>query len=831
MSWNLVAAVNCSTAIGCNDLSGIDYWNGYLYVACVNINTSSPYNNTKTGIAVFNSSNLSLVAYHELGPYFLTLGGAQAECSGVGVDHVNGIIYASSYGYSGLIRKFSSADFSFIGYITTNPEFGTSPANIALQDIKYYNGFLYASYSTFGGAGAPTTTGGVIRMDTSGASQTNAIGPITGTTGFEVEGLFVGSGGLHVLTQITNSPSAGYWAGLVYTFTISTTLTLNADTTTPTTGQTVNLTATLDTNGGALLSGQTVAITIYNASGTLVDSASGATNSNGQFTTSYTFTTAGVYNCYSGYTGVSPYTSANATMLQITTETTIVVAGVTATASISANIPTVTALTTSPTAVTLTADTSAPSTAQQVHFTATLTAADGTKSPLQGQSIVISYYDSSNNLLGSSTGNTDGNGHFPSTYTFSTAGQYTCYAAFTASAPYTASVSAGTVVISSAPPATVSKVGSFNTSSGAASNTISGLGFTPTALIMWAGSQSAVGWTANTALCDISFSIGFSANNNGAMEYGSVYNSGEEYVTTTSAEKRGHAASALYLSDYGGTPQLTASSVTFSSSNGGQFVVNWTTHAAAYTVYWLALGGTTGSAVKQWQAQAATGVQSVTLSGTTFKPDIVIHAGIEYATAPPSNTTDQRLWLGAMDSTGNQWAEYMYSANGAATTVEASIQLADHCLVGLNGGTGVGTKYYIMTTVSAGANWVSIYNADSYFSGGQTVEISNSTGTVHEAKIVSGASGNMLMFTTTLANGYNSGDAWVAPLQNNTTAQKSATFSSMNSNGFSVNWDVQTDPGLYYIFSLCLQGGSYTVGTKAKTSQTTAGTDTVVTTS
>ena len=278
-----------------------------------------------------------------------------------------------------------------------------------------------------------------------------------------------------------------------------------------------------------------------------------------------------------------------------------------------------------------------------------------------------------------------------------------------------------------------SKVGSFNTSSGAASNTITNLGFTPVALIMWVGGQSTTGWgTAGT------FATGFSANNNGTMQYGT---SGINDVSGASPSYASYsAASALQAKVSGPIAVLSASGVAFSS---GQFVVSWTTHTGAYTVYYLALGGTdiAGAGVVSWTTPTAAAPASKSVTGLGFQPTCVMHVSAPYTSPYPS------YWLGAMDSTGNQWAEVVYGDNtGGLHTGRA--QITDHCLVNASG------------TPSAAIN-------------------------------------------------------------------RSATYTSMDSGGFTVSFDLQTNATSQTVYSLCLAGCGVQVGHKAKTGQTAAVTDTV----
>ncbi len=233
-----------------------------------------------------------------------------------------------------------------------------------------------------------------------------------------------------------------------------------------------------------------------------------------------------------------------------------------------------------------------------------------------------------------------------------------------------------------------SKVGHWNNKTNGTTDTIAGLGFTPVALILWAGNQSATGWQSISSAINVMFGIGFSAANGAGptMQYGSSCSASEAHINSTRPKYLYQAAYPLILYNYAGTLLLQISSVAFNSDG---FVATYsTTPSTAYTIYYLALGGTdiTGAAVKGWQSITSATNQAVTLDGTSFKPTAVLHISNFTTTVPPYGIANSigTSFLGAMDSAGNQWsveADSLYHVGiGTPSIYSCRTQVTNACI-------------------------------------------------------------------------------------------------------------------------------------------------------
>lgn len=304
------------------------------------------------------------------------------------------------------------------------------------------------------------------------------------------------------------------------------------------------------------------------------------------------------------------------------------------------------------------------------------------------------------------------------------------------------------------------KTGHWNNTTSGTSDTISGLGFTPVALILWGTNQGTTGWQALQTHNVVAFGMGFAAANGSGptMQYGATCNAQQDHSSSLPSQAklqdRHQAAYPYILYDHQDNLLLQISSVAFSSLNSGQFVATYsTTPGTAYTIYYLAIGGSdiTGAGVTGWKKSS--GNQGVTLAGTSFKPNVVLHLSDCYTSAPPAKDTSYGMFmLGAMSAT-SQWAIHNTGSYEALATNSQSsrTQVTNACILNV-------------------------------------ATMSSPTG------------GN--------------------------TITDVASFVSMDSGGFTVDWT--TDSGNdYYYYSLALAGTNIKVGAWAKTGQTSAITDTV----
>lgn len=190
------------------------------------------------------------------------------------------------------------------------------------------------------------------------------------------------------------------------------------------------------------------------------------------------------------------------------------------------------------------------------------------------------------------------------------------------------------------------KVGSFAKSTGGApvSQAVTGVGFTPRALILWTGNNTSSDSFGASAY------LGFGMST--ASESYAIATAIQDNVTPTNTG-RNQAAKALTMCSYDGSTVLYECDLSSFDSDG--FTLNWTTNDGnAVIVHYMALGGPnfTDAKIVTWTCPTSTGNKAVT--GAGFQPDCVFHFGIMTSGAFPTTTTNAKFNLGVM-TTSAQW--------------------------------------------------------------------------------------------------------------------------------------------------------------------------------
>lgn len=228
------------------------------------------------------------------------------------------------------------------------------------------------------------------------------------------------------------------------------------------------------------------------------------------------------------------------------------------------------------------------------------------------------------------------------------------------------------------------------TGTGSATQTVSGLGFTPKAIIMWAMGRTATGWGA---AADLKETHGIS---DGTTHY-CVSLGAEDNSATTDANRRTRSKVCSFMA-FGGTVEKEAT-IAFAS---GQFTLTWTTNDTnAYLIHYLVIGGTdVSSKVMEFTAPASAGDGAST--GVGFQPTFGFFLANNSAADDASANSSGGVGYGAVDQSGNQW---MYSertrSNNAAQT-SWRYQRTDSCLAWLGN-----------ASESQRASWVS-WDADGF---------------------------------------------------------------------------------------------------------------------
>ena len=216
-------------------------------------------------------------------------------------------------------------------------------------------------------------------------------------------------------------------------------------------------------------------------------------------------------------------------------------------------------------------------------------------------------------------------------------------------------------------------VGSFQAPTTTGSQTITGCGFTPSVVIFWGyGSSTEWSWISN-----IDYSIGVTTD---ASHNYSIGGAGQNGVTT-SVESRRSDTEAFSL-NWEGTIYDAFYLDNFTSDG---FTIGWATvNPYGHYINYLAIGGTdiTNATIKDWVTNTGTGNQAVT--GVGFRPDCVIHLGVEDPSAPAHTAVSQATVIGAMDAAGDQWAVKASALNGETTMSTARWQKTNRCLIGGN---------------------------------------------------------------------------------------------------------------------------------------------------
>jgi len=240
------------------------------------------------------------------------------------------------------------------------------------------------------------------------------------------------------------------------------------------------------------------------------------------------------------------------------------------------------------------------------------------------------------------------------------------------------------------------KAGSFTCPASAATDTVvSGLGFTPKAIIFLTSGLTAEGYRANAEMC-LGFTAGPAAGQN-AYQYSRAIDN----VSTTDNSTAG--ATGLCIRAIAGTMAGLLKSF---DTDG--FTIDWTAVTSGAIVYYLALGGPdlTNAEVVEFTSETVTGNHSY---ASSFKPDFAI-----FLLDDGVGASGGHFSCGVAKSPTERWA-YGHSGRHLAT-MTASIdanrnQRADRCILEV----GVaGTNEFAADLVSFDAtpgftlNWITV---------------------------------------------------------------------------------------------------------------------------
>lgn len=168
------------------------------------------------------------------------------------------------------------------------------------------------------------------------------------------------------------------------------------------------------------------------------------------------------------------------------------------------------------------------------------------------------------------------------------------------------------------------KEGTFNAPTSTGNSAVTGVGFVPKALILWATKNTTAGYAANANL-----GVGFVD----ASASRSICMVSDDNEAATDAS-RSNATTAIHLVQDGTNATTKNIEAAFVSFDADGFTLNWTTTAAGrdYIIHYLALGGAdiTNVKVGSFTSPGGTGAQATT--GIGFQPDVVLYSSTIDAT-------------------------------------------------------------------------------------------------------------------------------------------------------------------------------------------------------
>ncbi|HEY7160728.1 MAG TPA: hypothetical protein VH815_05680, partial [Acidobacteriota bacterium] len=240
-------------------------------------------------------------------------------------------------------------------------------------------------------------------------------------------------------------------------------------------------------------------------------------------------------------------------------------------------------------------------------------------------------------------------------------------------------VAAFLIMISVVAEAGIIKTGSFTKATANGNQVLAhGLGTTPKAVIFWSTGR-------NNEAFGTSFHYAFGATDGTTSRCSSA--ASQDNVGTSNASRR-ISTTPLTFVEWG---ENVVAEATFVSWNATNITLNWTTNNnQAYVIHFVAIGGTDVQAkVIGWTMPTATGNFSVT--GTGFRPDVVIHShvGSGYTDALNASADNAAIATGVMDTEGAVSSSEILIVDAAGTSDTQRNQRTDACFTAINNALGV----------------------------------------------------------------------------------------------------------------------------------------------
>lgn len=250
----------------------------------------------------------------------------------------------------------------------------------------------------------------------------------------------------------------------------------------------------------------------------------------------------------------------------------------------------------------------------------------------------------------------------------------------------------------------VTKVGSFVKITDIAYQAISGIGFMPRALILWADgiSKSSDGWQSSYR-----FSVGLSARNaSNVITQGSISGSSQDAQADSNAS-RSASAKALIISEWGENRVADCDLYSFDADG---FTLYWTSNNEdELLIHYMALGGVDieNACVLNWLTGTSTG--DVNVSGAGFEPDFILNVFNNANGVLPVDLAGAEVGIGFATRT-QQYVVNTMAADGAGTTASYRRSISTCCVHSFTDA-GAEDSYAAFRTMDADGFTVNVGNA------------------------------------------------------------------------------------------------------------------------
>lgn len=206
-----------------------------------------------------------------------------------------------------------------------------------------------------------------------------------------------------------------------------------------------------------------------------------------------------------------------------------------------------------------------------------------------------------------------------------------------------------------------------------------------------AGTWAVMFWTSGannvasgTWQGDVISTLGFTT---GASNSYAVGASMHDAQATTNTARRMAAKAISFVTVDASAALAEADFVSFPSATTMR--INWTTNnGALYPIQFAIFTGLTGAKVVNWTTPTSATSKAVT--GVGFSPDLVLHASAGIGSL--TSTTAGMFGFGAMNSSGQQWANSFWSSDGVSPSNTSRYQQTDACLAMVQTSEGVFNK-------------------------------------------------------------------------------------------------------------------------------------------